>query len=79
MALHTTDDGCRLAYDVSGPADAPPLVLSNSLGTDRSLWEAQMPAFAARFRVLRYDSRGHGASDAPEGDYRIERLGRDLL
>ena len=79
MAHHTAEDGCRLAYEVTGPADAPPLVLSNSLGTDRSLWDAQMPAFAERFRVLRYDARGHGASGVPEGDYDIERLGRDVL
>lgn len=79
MTHHAADDGCRLAYEISGPAEAPPLVLSNSLGTDRTLWDAQMPAFAERFRVLRYDTRGHGASGVPEGDYDIARLGRDIL
>jgi len=75
----TTDDGCRLAVDLSGPEGAPPLVLSNSLGTDRGLWDAQVAAFARSRRVLRYDTRGHGRSDAPPGDYAIDRLGRDVL
>ena len=79
MPFHTTDDGCRLGYELTGPETAPALVLSNSLGTDRSLWDLQVPAFAERYRVLRYDTRGHGASDAPAGDYAIDRLGRDVL
>jgi 3-oxoadipate enol-lactonase len=73
------DDGCRLAYTLSGRDDAPPLVLANSLGTDRGLWAAQLDVLSARHRVLGYDARGHGASDAPAGDYAIARLGRDVL
>ena len=79
MPVHTTDDGCRLDYAVSGPDDAPPLVLSNSLGSDRGMWDAQADALARRYRLLRYDTRGHGASDAPTGDYSLARLARDLL
>jgi 3-oxoadipate enol-lactonase len=79
MLEHITDDGCRLAFRLDGSADAPLLVLSNSLGTDHTLWAAQMDLFAARHRVLRYDTRGHGMSAAPAGDYSIERLGRDVL
>ncbi|ASD27202.1 3-oxoadipate enol-lactonase [Brevundimonas diminuta] len=75
----TTGDGCRLAYRLDGPEDAPVLLLSNSLGTRMEMWDAQMAAFAARFRVLRYDSRGHGASDAPAGAYGLDRLGRDVV
>ena len=78
MLTHLTDDGCRLAYTVSGPEGGPPLVLSNSLGTDHGLWDRQIDVFAARFRVLRYDTRGHGASAAPAGPYTIDRLGRDV-
>jgi 3-oxoadipate enol-lactonase len=77
--MHVTDDGCRLEYELAGSIAAPPLVLSNSLGTDRGLWDTQFGAFAERFRVLRYDTRGHGASDAPEGEYTLGRLGRDVL
>ena len=79
MPHHTTDDGCRLAYALCGPDTAPPLVLSNSLGTDRGLWAAQIEAFSRRHRVLVYDTRGHGASDAPAGPYSLDRLGRDVL
>lgn len=79
MPYHTTDDGCRLAYALSGPESALPLVLSNSLGTDRGLWAGQIGAFSRRHRVLAYDTRGHGASDAPDGDYSLDRLGRDVV
>ena len=75
----TLGDGCRIAYRFDGPADAPVLVLSNSLGTRWEMWEPQMAALAARFRVLRYDSRGHGRSDAPPGAYSMDRLGRDVI
>ncbi|NOP35687.1 3-oxoadipate enol-lactonase, partial [Klebsiella pneumoniae] len=58
-----------LNYQLDGPADAPVLVLSNSLGTDLGMWDAQMPLWAQQFRVLRYDTRGHGASLVTEGPY----------
>jgi 3-oxoadipate enol-lactonase len=73
-----TDDGCRLNV-ASGAPGRLPIVLSNSLGTDLSLWDAQVDAFARHNSVWRYDTRGHGKSDAPAGDYSIDRLGRDLL
>lgn len=76
---HIAIDGCSIHYHLEGPDDAPVLMLSNSLGTDIGMWEPQMAAFTARFRVLRYDSRGHGKSDAPPGPYTIDRLGRDAL
>jgi 3-oxoadipate enol-lactonase len=79
MPRYRTDDGCGLAYSVTGPEDGPALVLSNSLGTDRGLWDDQIQVFTRRFRVLVYDTRGHGASDVPAGDYTLERLGRDVL
>jgi 3-oxoadipate enol-lactonase len=65
-------------YELSGPADAPVVMLSNSLGTRLEMWDPQMPALA-QYRVLRYDSRGHGRSDAPPGPYSIALLGRDAL
>ena len=79
MPILTTDDGCRLDYVVSGPDAAPPLVLSNSLGSDRGMWDAQADVLARSFRVVRYDTRGHGASDAPIGDYTLARLAGDVL
>jgi 3-oxoadipate enol-lactonase len=76
----TADDGCRIAYAIEGDPSAPVLMLSNSLGTNMNMWAPQVPAFIdAGFRVLRYDSRGHGASDAPAGAYSMDRLGRDAV
>jgi 3-oxoadipate enol-lactonase/4-carboxymuconolactone decarboxylase len=72
-------DGARLYWRCDGPDSAPALLLSNSIGTDHALWEPVMPALMRAFRVIRYDARGHGASDAPPGDYSMERLGRDAL
>jgi len=72
-------DDVRLFYRLEGNAGRPVLVLSNSLGTDHSMWSKQMPDLLQHFQVLRYDTRGHGASDAPAGDYSMERLGRDVL
>ncbi len=64
---------------VTGPTGAPTIVLSNSLGTALEMWDPQVAALADRFRVVRYDSRGHGRSPVPPGPYRVADLGRDLL
>jgi len=72
-------EGARLYWRCDGPDDAPPLLLANSIGTDHALWEPVMPALMRAFRVVRYDARGHGASDATPGDYSMARLGRDAL
>lgn len=69
----------ELNYRFDGPVDAPVLVLSNSLGTTLDMWDAQVPAFSEHFRVLRYDTRGHGGSTVTPGPYSIEQLGRDVL
>ena len=69
----------ELNYQLDGPADAPVLVLSNSLGTDLHMWDAQIPAFTQHFRVLRMDTRGHGRSLITPGPYSIEQLGKDVL
>lgn len=79
MTFITTGDGCRIFYRFDGPEGAPVLLLSNSLGTDMEMWAPQMQAWARDFRVLRYDQRGHGGSDAPVGAYSMDRLGRDVV
>lgn len=66
-------------YELSGPPDAPVVVLGNSLGTTTALWDRQLPALHRRFRVLRYDHRGHGGSGATPGPYRIDDLADDVL
>jgi 3-oxoadipate enol-lactonase / 4-carboxymuconolactone decarboxylase len=72
-------DGDRVYYRLEGAAGRPVVALSHSLGLDHTMWDPQMAALTARFRVLRYDLRGHGGSDATPGDYTVERLGRDAL
>jgi 3-oxoadipate enol-lactonase len=73
------NEGARIHHTVDGPADRPVLLLSNSLGTTTALWDAVLPPLATRFRVVRYDQRGHGRSSAPAGPYRLETLARDAL
>jgi 3-oxoadipate enol-lactonase len=72
-------DGARIRYRLDGPIGAPLLVLSNSLGTNLDMWEPQVAVLTTRFRVLRYDSRGHGLSTVTPGPYTIERLARDVV
>ena len=72
-------DGCPINVEVEGRADAPVLMLSNSLGTDLHMWDEQVKPFTQHFRLVRYDRRGHGKSGAPKGPYTMERLGRDVL
>lgn len=69
----------RIHYDLSGPTSAPILVFSNSLGANLSMWDPQLPVFQKQFRVLRYDTRGHGQSSVTPGPYSIEELSRDVL
>lgn len=68
----------QLHYRVDGAA-GPWLVFCNSLGTDLHMWDAQVEALSTRFRVLRYDRRGHGRSTAAPGPYTLADLGGDVL
>jgi 3-oxoadipate enol-lactonase len=69
----------RIHYAISGDSSLPALILSNSLGTDFSMWDAQAPLFEKQFRLLRYDMRGHGKSSAPPPPYAIPELAADIL
>jgi 3-oxoadipate enol-lactonase len=76
---HLVDVGeIRLAYQVSGPPDAPPLVLVHALGENSTDWEQVIPAFVHSRRVYALDLRGHGRSDWP-GDYSLELMRADVL
>jgi 3-oxoadipate enol-lactonase len=66
--------GIRLHHAVSGPEGGLPVVFANSLGTDLRVWDALLPRLPPGLRILRYDMRGHGLSDAPEGEYSVEAL-----
>jgi 3-oxoadipate enol-lactonase/4-carboxymuconolactone decarboxylase len=74
-----TVDKTRLFYRLEGNAGLPVLVLSHSISTDHGMWQPQVQDLLPHFQVLRYDTRGHGASDVPKGEYSIEQLGRDVL
>ena len=69
----------RIHYALEGQSGAPALVLSNSLGTNYSMWDPQLPELRKKLRVLRYDTRGHGQSSLTPGPYSIEQLGRDVM
>jgi len=69
----------ELNHVLEGPDNTPVLVLSNSLGSTLGMWDDQAPVLRERFRLLRYDQRGHGDSPVPSGPYKLEDLGRDAL
>lgn len=75
--LPTRRGAFRVAVD--GDATAPALVLSNSLGTTLEMWQPQVAALSAHWRVVRYDTRGHGGSPVTPGPYSFEALGQDVL
>jgi len=72
-------NGIKINYQIDGADGAPVLMMSNSLGTDLHMWDKQAPALAKRFRVVRYDTRGHGKTEAPSYPYTFEMLGHDAI
>ena len=72
-----TIQGARAAWRIDGPPGAPVIMLSNSLMSSHRMWDAQMPGLLQHFRVLRYDTRGHGQSETTAGPYSIEMLADD--
>ena len=75
----TRVNGIVLHHQVLGQADGPALVFVNSLGSDLRIWQDVVPAFADRYRIVLYDKRGHGLSDAPPAPYTIDDHADDLL
>ena len=69
----------RLHYRLDGNAHAPVLALPSSLGTSTELWTENVPYWSERFRILRFDQRGHGGSEVPPGPYSLDDLGRDFV
>jgi len=72
-------DSCRIAVRQDGIDGAPAVLFSHYFGGDTSIWESQVEVLARRFRVVRFDTRGQGVSDAPEGPYSVRMLGCDAL
>ncbi len=79
MQSFFTAGDTRLHYRTDGERGNPCLVLSNSLGTDLSMWDGQVDALASDFFVVRYDTRGHGQSASGGAPFGIERLGQDVV
>lgn len=79
MHRFTLPDGCRLHYRIQGPAGAPWMVLLNGLLSDLTMWSGCVGALSRSFRVLSFDSRGQGRSDAPEGLYTVAQRAEDAL
>src|SRR2546428_10313311 len=75
--MNVTANGIRMHYALEGPAGAPVVTLSHSLAARLEMWEPQVKALAGRWRVLRYDTRRHGGSDAPAGPYTPDELAAD--
>ena len=73
--IHNT----RMFYRLQGNPGRPVLILSHSVSTDHAMWELQIDDLLPDFQILRYDTRGHGASDATAGEYSVEMLGKDIL
>jgi len=71
-------NGINMRYELEGPESAPVVTLSHSLATDLSMWDPQVAVLKSGYRVLRYDTRGHGSTDVPEGPYTLEQLAEDV-
>jgi len=78
MPTFTSNDA-QINYQTFGDASKPALVFSNSLGTKYSMWQPQIEHFQQDYYVICYDTRGHGASSAPQGPYSLEQLGQDVV
>lgn len=80
MTVRTIEaNGIRFRVKVSGKQGAPWLTFSNSLATSLEMWDAQAAAFANDYQILQYDTRGHGQTDAPVGDYTWDQLTGDVI
>ncbi|GIX49775.1 MAG: 3-oxoadipate enol-lactonase [Candidatus Tectimicrobiota bacterium] len=76
--MQITVNGIRMNYTLEGPETAPVVTLSHSLAANLTMWDPQVPALTSRYRVLRYDTRGHGGTEAPPGPYTLELLVEDV-
>jgi 3-oxoadipate enol-lactonase len=76
--MKVTANGISVNYTLEGPATAPVVTMSHSLATDLSMWDPTVPALSG-FRVLRYETRGHGKTEAPKGAYTLDQLAEDAL
>ena len=76
--MKITVNGISVNYTLEGPTSGPVITMSNSLASNLSMWEPQMPVLTSRYRVLRYDTRGHGGTEATAGPYSLDELSEDV-
>jgi 3-oxoadipate enol-lactonase len=76
--MNITVNGISVHYTLEGPASGLVITMSNSLASNLSMWEPQMPVLTSRYRVLRYDTRGHGGTEATAGPYSLDELSEDV-
>ncbi len=79
MNMDTQINSLKIHYQLDGQPHGTPLVFINSLGCNLTIWDRVIPAFTGGFRVIRYDKRGHGLSDAPPGPYTLRDHTKDLI
>jgi 3-oxoadipate enol-lactonase len=77
--MQSTVNGISINFEIDGPDNAPWLVLSNSLLTNLSMWDDQVAALKSSYRILRYDQRGHGGTQATPGPYSFDLLVADVI
>jgi len=77
--MRTIANGIVTSFELDGPRDAPVVTLSHSLAASLEMWEPQLAALTQMYRVLRYDTRGHGGSEVPPGPYTLEMLADDVV
>src|SRR5438477_12315109 len=77
--MHSRVNGISINFEIDGPEGAPWLVFSNSLLTNLSMWDDQVAELKQSFRILRYDQRGHGGTQATEGKYSFDLLVADVI
>jgi 3-oxoadipate enol-lactonase len=77
--MQSTVNGNSVYYEIGGPEGAPVVMLSQSLACSSAMWQPQVPVLQQNYRVLRYDTRGHGRSGAPGGEYSLDMLGDDAV
>jgi 3-oxoadipate enol-lactonase len=79
MQMQARVNDVVIHYEMEGPGDAPLVTLSHSLATTLELWDLQLPVLRGAYRILRFDTRGHGSSSAPPGPYTMEMLAADVI
>lgn len=77
--MHLTVNDINTTYEITGKRGAPVVVLSHSLGSSSVMWKPQVEDLNSEYQVLRYDTRGHGDSEAPDGPYDLDLLGDDAV